>query len=61
MRQETEPVEEFTLSNQTVPQSEIYKAPILSLEIIEGTTEPLVWSINACGLFQDKDEKFIGR
>lgn len=62
--QEPGPLErdqEWAINNQVVPQSEVYKAPVLVLEIIEGTVSPTSWNINACGLFETDEENYTGR
>jgi hypothetical protein len=42
----------------TIPTSEIQKAPILRIEATEGLESQEEWTINACGLYENSE--FIG-
>jgi len=47
------------LNINTIPLSEIKKAKLLRIEVIEGQNKGEFWTINACGLFEG--DEFIGR
>ncbi len=47
------------LNVNTIPLSEIKKAKLLRIEVIEGQNKGEFWTINACGLFEG--DEFIGR
>jgi hypothetical protein len=44
------PFEDAPLSFNAIPESEIDKAPLLKLEVIEGPNVGIYYQINACGL-----------